>query len=112
MLREVFELMMQVHEELNIACVGLIDGSKIEKEQKEFGNGSRFTNITVKLESTDVGYCTFKKHITTSSVYNGQVQGQTQHETLVAVPYDNISYMEFTTESDDDDVAPDDVPEI
>ena len=95
MIKEVFELLMQVHEDMEIACVGLMDGSSVKKEILEFGNGSRVTDITVTLDSTDVGYAVFKKDIVTSSIYNGEVQGRTEHETKVAVPYENISYVEF-----------------
>ena len=32
MIKEVFELLMQVHSGMHIACVGLMDGTKIERQ--------------------------------------------------------------------------------
>lgn len=99
MLQEVFELLMQVHSGMKIACVGLLDGTKIERQIFD-DEGNRETRITVELESMDVGFAIFKRKGRSSYIYNNVVTGETNNETKIAVPYSNISYIEFTNEED------------
>lgn len=98
MLQEVFELMMQLHDGMKIACVGLMDGTKIERQIIDDGNHE--TKITVELESIDIGFAIFKRKGRSSYIYNNVVTGETSSETKIAVPYSNISFMEFTNEED------------
>ncbi|MGN0131672.1 MAG: hypothetical protein ACI4AA_04455 [Lachnospiraceae bacterium] len=98
MLQEVFELMMQVHDGMKIACIGLMDGTKIQRQIIDDGNHE--TKVTVELESTDVGFAIFKRKGRSSYIYNDVVTGETSNETKIAVPYSNISFMEFTNEDD------------
>ena len=98
MLQEVFELMIQVNKDKKIACVGLTDGSKIERQLLNDGNHE--TKICVELENVDIGFATFSKKTKASYIYNDQITGETNKETTVAIPYSNISYMEFTDEED------------
>lgn len=100
MLQEVFELMMQVHEGMKIACIGLMDGTKIQRQIIDSGNGSQETRITVELVSTDVGFAIFKRKRKSSYLNNGVATGETSSETRIAVPYANISFVEFTDEED------------
>lgn len=98
MLQEVFELMMQVHDGMKIACIGLMDGTKIQRQIIDDGNHE--TKVTVELVSTDVGFAIFKRKGRSSYIYNDVVTGETSNETRIAVPYSNISFMEFTDEED------------
>ena len=58
MLQEVFELMMQVHSGMKIACVGLMDGTKIQREL--INDGNRETRVNIELVSTDVGFADYR----------------------------------------------------
>ncbi|MCH5281330.1 MAG: hypothetical protein J1E61_07645 [Lachnospiraceae bacterium] len=98
MLQEVFELMMQVHQGMKISCVGLMDGTKIEKILTTESN--RETKVDIELISNDVGFAVFSRKSHSSYIYNDVVTGETSKETRVAIPYSNISYVEFTSEKD------------
>lgn len=98
MLQEVFELMMSVHDGMKIACVGLIDGTKIQREL--INDGNRETRVAIELEAMDVGFAIFSRKSKSSYIYNDVVTGQTSGATKVAVPYSNISYVEFTDEEE------------
>lgn len=98
MLQEVFELMMQVHHGMKIACVGLMDGTKIQREL--INDGNHETKISIELEATDVGFAVFCRKKKASYIYNDVVTGETSGQTKLAVPYSNISYVEFTDEED------------
>ena len=98
MLQEVFELMMQVHSGMKIACVGLMDGTKIQREL--INDGNRETRVNIELVSTDVGFAVFSRKSKSSYIYNDVVTGETSGATKLAVPYSNISYMEFTDEEE------------
>ena len=98
MLQEVFELMMQVHDGMKIACIGLMDGTKIERQIIDDGNHE--TKVTIEFERTDVGFAIFKRKGRSSYIYNNMVTGETSSETKIAVPYSNISFMEFPDEED------------
>ena len=98
MLQEVFELMMQVHSGMKIACVGLMDGTKIQREL--INDGNRETRVNIELVSTDVGFAVFSRKSKSSYIYNDVVTGETIGATKLAVPYSNISYMEFTDEEE------------
>ncbi len=95
MLQEVFELLMQVNEGKKIACIGLMDGTKIKSESDDDGS-HRFT-VNVELVKTDIGFALFSKKTRSCYVYNEQVTGETNTETTVCVPYSNISFMEFVS---------------
>lgn len=99
MLQEVFELMMQVHSEMKISCVGLMDGTKIKREL--INDGNREVRVNIELVATDVGFAVFSRKSKASYIYNDVVTGQTSGATRLAVPYSNISYMEFTDEEDE-----------
>lgn len=98
MLQEVFELMMQVHDGMKIACVGLMDGTKIQREL--INDGNRETKVNIELVSMDVGFAVFTRKSKASYIYNDVVTGETSGETKLAVPYSNISYVEFTDEEE------------
>lgn len=98
MLQEVFELMMSVHEGMRIACVGLMDGTKIQHEL--INDGNRETKVAIELETMDVGFAIFSRKSKSSYIYNDVVTGETSGETRLAVPYSNISYVEFTSEEE------------
>ncbi len=99
MIKEVFELLMQVHSGMHIACVGLMDGTKIERQIID-NMGNKETKITVELESTDVGFAIFKRKGRSSYSYNNVATMETNSVTKIAVPYANISYIEFTDEEE------------
>ncbi len=98
MLQEVFELMMSVHDGMKIACVGLMDGTKIQREL--INDGNRETKVTIELETMDVGFAIFSRNNKSSYIYNDVVTGETSGATKIAVPYSNISYVEFTDEEE------------
>lgn|GEM_PF-1956772 len=104
MIKEVFELLMQVHDGMSIQCIGLIDGTKVEKSIT--GDGAHQVQTTVKLHETDIGFAIFQKNIRSSYIYNDEVTGETRKMTRVAIPYENITYMEFTDEPDEDEEEP------
>ncbi|MCR5654308.1 MAG: hypothetical protein K6G07_01530 [Lachnospiraceae bacterium] len=104
MIKEVFELLMQVHEGMSIQSIGLIDGSKVEKSL--VGDGAHQVQTTVKLHETDIGFAIFQKNIRSSYIYNDEITGETRKMTRVAIPYENITYMEFTDELDEDEEDP------
>lgn len=95
MLPEVFELLMQVHEGMHIVTIGLLDGTAIER--KHDTRGSSDTVVELKMEKMDVGYVTFSKHTCNSYINNqGNVTSQTNFNSILAIPYSNISYIEFS----------------
>jgi len=98
MLPEVFELLIQVHSGMHIVTVGLIDGSKVQRLNDS--TGSKETVETIELEKTDIGFAIFKKTRVSSYYNNGQVTGSNTFVSKIAIPYSNISYMEF---SDDEE---------
>ena len=95
MLQEVFELLMQVHEGMHIVTIGLLDGTAIQRAHTT--KGSSDTVAELKLDKMDVGYVTFSKHTCNSYINNqGQVTSQTDFNSILAIPYSNISYVEFS----------------
>lgn len=95
MLQEVFELLMKVHEGMHIVSIGLLDGTTIQR--KHDTKGSSDTVVELKMEKMDVGYVTFSKHTCNSYINNqGQVTSQTDFNSILAIPYSNISYVEFS----------------
>lgn len=99
MLQEVFELMMQVHEGMHIACIGLMDGTKIERQIID-DKGNKETKLTVELEKMDVGFATFRRVGKSSYSYNNVATNETSTESKIAIPYSNITYIEFTNEEE------------
>ena len=99
MLQEVFELLMKVHEGMHIVSIGLLDGTTIQR--KHDTKGSSDTVVELKLEKMDVGYGTFSKHTCNSYINNqGQVTSQTDFHSVLAIPYSNISYVEFSNDEE------------
>lgn len=99
MLPEVFELLMQVHEGMNIVTIGLLDGTSIERIHDT--KGSSDTVIKLTMEKMDVGYVTFKKHKRNSYINNqGMVTSETNFTSILAIPYSNISYIEFSEDEE------------
>lgn len=95
MIPEVFQLLMQVHEGMHIVTIGLLDGTCIER--KHDTKGSSDTVITLSMEKQDIGYVTFKKYTCNSYINNqGQVTSKTEFTSILAIPYSNISYIEFS----------------
>lgn len=99
MLQEIFELLMQVHEGMHIVTIGLLDGTAIQR--KHDTKGSSDTVVTLSLESKDVGFVTFKKHTRNSYINNqGMITSETNFTSTLAIPYSNISYIEFSNDEE------------
>ena len=95
MLQEVFELLMKVHEGMHIVTIALLDGTAIHRAHTT--KGSSDTVVELKLDKMDVGYVTFSKHTCNSYINNqGQITTQTNFNSILAIPYSNISYVEFS----------------
>lgn len=98
MVREVFELLVQVNAGMHIACIGVNNGDRIERVVINENNRELIT--TIELDKTDIGFAVFKKKSHSSYIYNDIVTGEQFFESIVCIPYECITYVEFTKEEE------------